>query len=490
LSTRRRRRSSANSLRQRDSDPGPDWTQDSGRPCGLGRQGASSPGFAKTGGCGLDQAAGANGSRTGSNVQIHTGTIATSTYCYDYASRLTSVTGANPIDPSTISYDSHGNATRIGDQTWTYDAADRVSGTGVLSKREAIAYTRDSTGRVVTRAATGPEAATTRYGFSSTDDSPDFQLGTGDAITERYLSLPGGVLVTKPYGTPAGPSSYAIPNWHGDITAQVTVNGTAVTVTGAGWINDPYGQPLNPATGMVDLTATPMTRTNTSTTDAWLGQHQRGFEHTSGLSQILMGARTYLPALGIFTSTDPIPAGNETTYGYPVDPTNLVDLSGERGVLKRLRHAASQFVTHVGYVGLGMGGFISYASELSKHTSKAARALRSGGQGRAAAGKLLSTVAKSKGLTAASRAGRMGGSLAGGALVAVGAILTYGADVTDGYSQGYAVGHAVVTSLFSVGFGILGGMVGGPIGAAIGGVVGGLLGDALFGLAAKTWGWN
>ncbi len=44
-----------------------------------------------------------------------------------------------------------------------------------------------------------------------------------------------------------------------------------------------------------------------------------------------MGARTYLPELGIFTATDPIEGGNTTTYTYPQDPINGSDLDGLRG---------------------------------------------------------------------------------------------------------------------------------------------------------------
>ena len=131
------------------------------------------------------------------------------------------------------------------------------------------------------------------------------------------------MLYTKPA---TGAGTFALPNLHGDITTLVD---TAGTITGSGYLYDPFGQPLNADTGSVDLAAVPATRADVSTTDAWQGSAQRGYEHTGGLNQMLMGARTYLPALGIFTATDPIPGGNTTTYTYPQDPINGRDLNGQ-----------------------------------------------------------------------------------------------------------------------------------------------------------------
>lgn len=287
--------------------------------------------FAGSGGCGADPQAGKNGSRTTWSSQTGTNPAATTTACTDGASRLTSTTGPDPITAGQAVYDGHGNATQLGNQAFTYDGADRVTSTTAttIPGTQTLSYTRDSTDRVVARTATttlagGKEAGTTRYAFTDAADAPDFQLTPTTALGERYLSLPGGVLYTKKYaGT--GTDTWALPNLHGDITATCTNTGVA---TLSGTVYDPYGQPISTTSGAVDPTATPTTRTGTGTTDAWHGKAQRGYEHTGGLNQILMGARTYLPTLGIFTATDPIPGGNTTTYTYPQDPINQADLDG------------------------------------------------------------------------------------------------------------------------------------------------------------------
>ena len=41
-----------------------------------------------------------------------------------------------------------------------------------------------------------------------------------------------------------------------------------------------------------------------------------------------MGARTYNPVAGTFTTTDPIPDGNTNPYTYPEDPQNNADPTG------------------------------------------------------------------------------------------------------------------------------------------------------------------
>jgi len=58
----------------------------------------------------------------------------------------------------------------------------------------------------------------------------------------------------------------------------------------------------------------------------WHGAEQRSPDVVGG--GILMGARVYNPAVGLFSSIDSVRNGGATRLGYPYDPINGSDLSG------------------------------------------------------------------------------------------------------------------------------------------------------------------
>jgi len=102
--------------------------------------------------------------------------------------------------------------------TFTYDSSDRNVGiTEANANGSTTTYARDVQGRLLYRHqdTNGSNVSNDYYGYTASGDSPDFITDVTGSVTEKYLTLPGDVMVTiRPNRTSAGVQTYSLANKH------------------------------------------------------------------------------------------------------------------------------------------------------------------------------------------------------------------------------------------------------------------------------------
>ena len=283
----------------------------------------------------------ANGNRTSQTSRSAAPTCpttggTTTTRAYDAADRPT--TGANGAGSYT--YDLLGRQTSLpnsdaptangGDIALEYDHNDNAH--AISQGGTSQTFTLDGAGRRWTQTTTSStETSTLQRHYTDSGDNPtwtaDSRNGTDTSTTYAELASGNLSLTITKISNGTSTAELAISGLRGDINTTVLIatgseafNGSAIQPGAiAAWNDyDEYGQPKQ------TRTTTPGGTTGIGY--GWLGQHQRA-TLDNGLT--LMGARIYNPTTAVFTSTDPVEDGGDTTYGYPNDPINKMDLSGE-----------------------------------------------------------------------------------------------------------------------------------------------------------------
>jgi RHS repeat-associated protein len=193
---------------------------------------------------------------------------------------------------------------------------------------ETIGYNLDPTGRTRETVSTGKNTADVIDHYAAGDAAPAWTVETpsGD-WTRNIQGLGGGLAAIQVNGaTPV----LQLTNLHGDIVATAALSETETKLLSSIEMSE-YGVPTTSAPAKY----------------SWLGGERQPTELASGV--IAMGARSYVPQLGRYLQTDPVPGGSANAYAYTFgDPVDQSDPSGADGLptwaIEYHNHVAQELV--------------------------------------------------------------------------------------------------------------------------------------------------
>jgi RHS repeat-associated protein len=148
--------------------------------------------------------------------------------------------------------------------------------------------------------------------YQDGSDAPAWSEQLTNGATVEWTRYIDGIDsdLTAVYESKTGKATLELTNLHGDVVAIASTDPAASGPLET-FEADEYGNPRQPSVRRY----------------GWLGGKQRRAELRSGVTQ--MGVRSYIPAMGRFTSVDPVVGGSANPYEYNHgDPINRLDLDG------------------------------------------------------------------------------------------------------------------------------------------------------------------
>jgi RHS repeat-associated protein len=226
-------------------------------------------------------------------------------HSYDPANRL--------LDTGTA-YDSFGNTAKLpaadaggSELTSSFYVDNQLA--SQTQNGQTIGDQLDPQGRIREIVSTGKITASEIQHYPGPGSTTPSWTGELSSNYTRYITaISGGLGAIQHNGeTPV----LQLANLHGDIIATASDSETSTKLVSTISEASDYGVPATEAPPKY----------------SWLGAHQLPTTLPSGV--IMMGARSYIPQLGRFLQTDPVPSGSANAYAYTYgDPVNSNDPTG------------------------------------------------------------------------------------------------------------------------------------------------------------------